>query len=308
MTTPGKPKLISAHDVGFSIGIPFLAATAWLTPERHWFFLARKVAPYAGSVVSRSQDDIIDCIEKTANGWNLAQAPESIARELVTAEIARNFQCMRDHLPWRWRPNIELVGREHLDAALAEGRGAILWDSHFSYAFVVTKMALARAGFDLVHLSHPRHGHSSTRFRMRFLNPFQTITETRYLKERLVMSLDGSAAALRALIKRLKSNAVVSITVRGAGQAPCQVPFMAGQLKIATGAPDLAYKCGAALIPVFTALKEDGRFCVTAEQPIAVQTGLSRQDASEAAAKAYAERLEPYVARYPGQWVGWLNI
>lgn len=83
---------------------------------------------------------------------------------------------------------------------------------------------------------------------------------------------------------------------------------MSGQLKIATGAPDIAYKCGAALIPIFTTLEEDIRFRVIAEQPIAVQTGLSRQGASRAAAKAYAERLETYVASYPGQWVGWLNI
>lgn len=303
-----KTRLISARDIGLAIGCPLLAAAAWLTPERSWPSLAGKVSPRAGAILSRSQEDIIACIEKTAAGWPLAEIAKTIARQSVEAEIIRNFQFMRDHLPGRWRPRIELAGLEFIDAALAEKRGAILWDSHFFYANLVTKMAFAKAGYGLVHLSHQRHGHSSTRFGVRFLNPLQTLSEKRYLKERLVMSQDGSVAALRTLIQRLAANALVSITVRDSGQAPISVPFMAGQLQIATGALDLAYKCGAALIPVFTTMEDDGRYLVAAERPIIIETGLKRQAAAMAAAQSYAKRLEPHVARHPGQWVGWINI
>ena len=52
---------------------------------------------------------------------------------------------------------------------------------------LVSKMALHRAGYGLVHLSRSEHGYSSTIFGMRCLNPLRSRIESRYLAERVVI-------------------------------------------------------------------------------------------------------------------------
>ena len=78
----------------------------------------------------------------------------------------------------------------------------------------MTKIALHRAGYRIVHLSHPRHGFSSSSFGVRYLNPVHRRAEDRYLAERVVLSLASPVGAMRTLMQRLKSNGVVTVTVR----------------------------------------------------------------------------------------------
>ena len=307
MNRDASAPLFVVQDVGMAVGLPLLALTAWLTPQRAWMRLAQALAPHAGVILSRSQDDLIDRIEAVAGGDRLALPAEAIARELVACEIERNFQVLRDHLPSRWRPDVDVQGMDKLSDALAQGRGAVLWDSHFQFAAVVTKMALQQAGIGLYHLSHPRHGFSGSRFGMRFLNPVRTRCEGRYVEERVVLSLDGPVAAMRTLLKRLKENAVVSVTVRGTGLHPCRASFFDDHLMVATGAPDLAHRSGAALFPVFTVRRGD-KFVVIIEEPLIIDPSIDRSAAAAAAATEYARRLEPHVAAHPGQWAEWISI
>ncbi len=300
--------LISGHDIGILCGLPFLALTAWLTPEKAWRPLARAIAPCTTGVLCRSRKAILDCIAAVAGDRPLAMPPQAVARELAAAEIQRNFQNMRDLLPSRWRPEITLVGEDHITGALARGKGVILWGGHFAFANTVIKMAMHRAGYDLHHLSHPHHGFSDTRFGVRVLNPIRAASDVHYVSERIVLSLDGAVAAMRALLKRLRNNGIVSIMVRDIGLHPLEAPFLDGTMRIATGAPDLAYATGAALIPVFAVQEEDGRYTVTVQAPIEMAAAVKRRDAAAAAVRAYTGRLEPYVLNYPGQWWGWTTL
>ena len=299
--------LISAHDIEILCGLPFLALTAWLTPEAAWRSLARAIAPYSAGVLSCGPKAIAECVAGVAGDRPLALSPDAVARELVAAEIQRNFQYTRDLLPARWRPEIVLAGEAHIRDALARGKGVILWCGHFVFAAMVVKMAMHRAGIALHHLSHPHHGFSETRFGMRVLNPLRAASEKHYLSDRVVLSLTGAVAALRILLKRLRENGVVSIIVRDVGLYPLETPFMDGTIRIATGAPDLAYATGAALIPVFAVQEDDGRYTVTAQAPIEMAEA-TRRDAAAAAVEAYTDRLEPYVLNYPGQWWGWTTL
>lgn len=300
------PPLISLQDLGLAVGLPLLFVAAGLVPGRAWKPLAHAIAPLAGAVLSRSQGAIIACVEAMSGEAPLAMPAPAIARELVACEIQVAFQIMRDHMPGRWHPDIELRGATHIEAALARGAGAVLWDSHFQYAGMVTKMALHRAGFVQYHLSHPRHGFSATRFGMGVLNRVRTACEGRYVAERVVQSLNAPVGAMRLLLKRLRDNGLVSVTVRDTGLRPCIVPFLAGRLSVATGAPDLAYASGAALIPVFTVQDGEG-YVVTAEAPIPLSVDAPRRRAARAVAAAYAERLAAHVVAHPGQWLGWLH-
>jgi lauroyl/myristoyl acyltransferase len=142
---------------------------------------------------------------------------------------------------------------------------------------------------------------------MRVLNRLQTMVEDRWLGERILAPLQGKAP-LDLLARRLGANGVVSITAqRGTGRA-VEVPFLDGGLRLAGGAPALAHKTGAALVPVFAFRNGTGVVEVVVEPPIRVEGGMPREHAVDRAARDYARILEPYVLRYPGQWLGWVQL
>ncbi len=192
--------------------------------------------------------------------------------------------------------------------SLGRGSGAILWIGYFAYRDLVPKMAFHRAGYAVSHLSHPRHGFSKTRFAMRTLNRIPANRGDRYLRERVMMSLDGPVGAMRVLHRRLRENGVVSITVGGVARQPVMVPFMDGQIRLATGAPDLACATRAALLPVFPVRNEAGLLTVEVAPPLEVPDTSTRRGSSEAVLRQYAELLETQVLKYPGQWKGWFRL
>jgi lauroyl/myristoyl acyltransferase len=300
--------LILPVDFGLLAGIPLMAAASWLLPVTAWEKLAYACAPYVAGVIPRSQENLIRVMEKTIGNRPMTMSTKEAARRLIASEIVKNFQFTRDHLPGRWHPKITIDGREHIDKGLETGKGVILWDSHFYFASLITKIAMSTAGHRLIHLSRPQHGFSPSRFAKKVLNPVRIKCEERYIAERVVLSPDNPINALRALGMHLNQNAVVSVTVRATGIRRVDAPFMDSTYPIATGAPDLAYKYGATLLPVFTLREDDGGYRVFVDRPLELEIGSDRRKATKCAVHEYAQRLEHYVLSHPEQWIDWYNV
>ena len=304
----GRVRPLAPSDFAVILGLPILAAIAWLLPERWWHGAARLLVPFYLPVLpADSQSRIARFLRGHPSAGKASHAPAAIVRQVVSEDILSLVTLMRDYRPGGWRPTIELSGREHVVRALEKNRGVILWIGYFAHADLVAKMALHQAGFAVSHLSHPGHRFSSTRFGMRCLNPVQTRIEDRYLRARVLLSLDSSTAALAELRRLVGENAVVSITVRGTARRPVTVPFLSSQIDVAPGAPSLAYKSGAVLLPVFPLRNESGGFKVFVEPPIEIDRSLDRAQATAGAVQQYARSLDGYVLAYPGQWLGWFK-
>lgn len=221
------------------------------------------------------------------------------------------FQVLKAYRPGGWAPDVRITGFERVHAALELGKGAVLWVAHGFHGHLGAKVGFHRAGLRVVHLSTPAHGFSTTRFGVRHLNRMQTRIEDRYIAERVMLPVDTGDvrrqnAALQTLIKRLRANKVVSVTgQRGTGRT-VTAPFLDGTLTLAPGAAMLAHMTGATLLPVFAFRAEDGCIEVTAEQPIAVAG--PREAAVVGAVRAFASLSEPYVLRYPVQWLSWVQL
>jgi lauroyl/myristoyl acyltransferase len=170
---------------------------------------------------------------------------------------------------------------------------------------LVAKIALHRAGFLITHLSRNEHGWGGSRFARAVLNPIVTRVEERHVAERLVMSPDDSFHALRTLVRRVRENNLVSMTVGSGGPHSYAVPLLNGTLRVADGAPVLARNTGAALLPVFTERREDGAYTVTVEKPLRISVDEDRSEAARAAVVELAKRLEPYVIARPDQYPAW---
>jgi lauroyl/myristoyl acyltransferase len=291
-------------DLGVLVGAPVFTLPAWLLPERHWPILARALSPMAIGDLTRDAAATEAMIAKTLGGR--PDSAKTILRDMGAEGIFTFFQVLKCHRPDGWMPAVRIAGFEHVHAALTAGRGAVLWVSHAFHGHLGAKIGFRRAGLAVVHLSTPAHGFSATRFGVRYLNRMQTRIEDRCIAERVLLPLQGQNAALQILVKRQKTNKVVSITgQRGAGRT-VDARFLGGTLPLAPGAPALAQMTGAKLLPVFAFRAADGVIDVTVEPEISLD-GV-RKEAVAAAVQAFAARSEPYVLRCPGQWLSWIQL
>jgi KDO2-lipid IV(A) lauroyltransferase len=196
-------------------------------------------------------------------------------------------------------------GIEHLEAALADGHGALLWRMYFCSSHV-TKQALADAGHPLVHLSTWSHGSRfDTALGLKVFAPAYIEAEVRHLKRRIVIPRDGSLGYLRKLLAHLNANDIVSIFGELEGRAATSVTVFGRELQIASGTPSLARRSGAAMLPTYTERIGPDVYRVVVEEPIVVDPGLARREFVTAASREFASRLEEAVRRHPASWNRW---
>lgn len=120
----------------------------------------------------------------------------------------------------------DLIGAEHLQESLARGRGVLLWNTPSLADTIITKRALASAGFRAWQLSVHSHGFSQSRFATKHLNPPQIAVENRHLAGRIWFKGPGAVAATREVMRHLKAGrAVLCTNSLHAGSAFVAAPF-----------------------------------------------------------------------------------
>ncbi len=230
-----------------------------------------------------------------------------VIRELYAGRFAAHMDVVRGLL---LAPDVRVTcrGLPQLDAALTQGRGVVLWISDFVSAGDVIKLALAKAGYPLVHLSRPEHGFTTSAFGIKFLNPLRIKYECAYLTERVVFDRMNPEAATSRLLDRLHAGGIISIMASmHEGRTLADLPFLEGRIKFAVGALRLARKSGAAVIPVFVLRdrKSKDSFDVIFATPLIIPSGPPEAEAVLAGACAYRDQLEIVVRNSPESWVGW---
>ncbi|MQA64800.1 MAG: hypothetical protein GEU76_02690 [Alphaproteobacteria bacterium] len=227
--------LISPRDAAEAAIYAIMAATAAIRPPAVWPGLCHRTAQIGrarrirtrlgefGEAVRAVLGDVSDRdIETWFDRWweNLHRRRMMLVREYV------------GHGPVRFT----LTGRDHLDAALALGRGAILWAAEFIPQTLAGKRGLFESGIHAYQVSALFHGFRNTRFGNVFLNKPLVNAENRYLGGRLVFESDEAGMLVRRIIRLLKSGAVVILTNNNyAGRSFIQMPFGArGYTSMAT--------------------------------------------------------------------------
>lgn len=307
---PRSPRpWIARADLAFAAELPVLWAMALALPERRWASACRQLE--VAKAALRFFDPVP--VARTAARVLGARDPSFDARTFALESAAgrseHHLQILREVAPGGWRAPLAFDGWEHLDTALAEGRGAVLWVAHFCFNALATKKALAEAGYRAWHVSRPEHGFSKSRIGIATVNRIRVRAELAHLAGRIVIDRERPNAASLATQRVLEKNGIVSITA-GAweGRRIARVEVLGGTLDLAVGAPRLARLTGAALLPVFTIRGDDGRLRVIVEPRIPVAHDGDADEAFRAAAQAFGARLEEYVYRHPKQWRDWKNL
>lgn len=293
-------KAFAVEDLGFLLRLPVFVFVSLFVPEKRWrsvcLWLERlKRAP-------ESRRDVGDQPDLAAFG--IAGREDRLRVDAMRSE--HNIQIVREWLVG-WRPEIELLGAEHLDAAREQGRGAVLWIAHFAFNALAAKMVFAKAGFDVFHVSRPEHGFSKSRFGILFLNPIRTGVELRHAAGRIVIDRANPAASMNEARRLLRQGKFASITA-GAWEGELLVRARIGQsaIEFAGGAPRLARIAGAPLLPVFVVRDDStGKIRVTVENPIDLDRSQDKAELIQSAAQDFADRHLAYLKASPHQWRDW---
>jgi lauroyl/myristoyl acyltransferase len=229
-----------------------------------------------------------------------------IVRELQAGRLAGYLDVVR---ALTFGPDfvVSCRGLERIADARAQGRGAILWISDFVSAGDASKVALAREGLRVAHLSRPEHGFTTSRFGIRWLNPFRLAFERAYLLERIVFERHDPAPAMARIERILRHNGIVSIMASmHEGGTLAHVPFLNGALRLSLGAVRLGLLSGAPVLPV-SVLPDpasDGAFEMVVGPPLATANGPREQRLLRPVCQ-YAGALEAEVRAHPQSWGGW---
>ncbi len=317
-----RPRL-SRSDLFESMAIAVLTPIAWLLPERAWRPVGHLISIAIARLWPATTRARIAALAAALDGRAIDLPLDALRVAILDGYMAERLEILRAHRPGGWRPHLRLVGRAHLEAAHGRGHGAVLWTAPFSHADLVIKMALAESGFPVSHLSASTRGFSpnacferrQSRFGMRVLSPLRTRIEDRHLRERIVMAADGALAYTRRIDRRLRANGLVSIRAGEHGQRTVDVPFLAGTIRLATGAPSLAVASDAPLLPVFCVPTGPGAYDVVVEPALNAGVEASgrppahdRHQVVDELTRDYARLLQRYVLRHPQIWSGWYTM
>jgi lauroyl/myristoyl acyltransferase len=300
---PDRP-LFNREDASFLLELPVLASIATFAPETRWHALCVGLERLKFRLGRFSTASI-----KRGLTMLRGSATDEEAFDVAAMRSEHHVQILRDQL-WGWKPKLVLSGSEHVDAALKDGRGAVLWVAHFCFNALATKIAFRQAGYPVSHMSRPEHGFSKSRFGIAVLNPLRVRSELRYLRGRIIIDRAKPSASVREASRRLAQNEIVSITAGAWEGARLVTVEMAGRaLDLATGAPGLALMSGAALLPVIT-VRDDAsdEMRVIVKPRLDTQPGGRSDEAIMAMSQAFAELVVPYVRAYPMQWRDWEKI
>ena len=232
--------------------------------------------------------------------------PRAIAEQHILMRLEDIWGRLRGIRRFGWHPHIEWEGLERLDAPLRDGRGIILWSMRFSSATVL-KQGFYRQGLPFAHLSGVNHGSATlTTLGLRVAAPLYCRAENCYLKERIQIPVDESLNYVQRLRERLRSGNLVSIFGEHEGRQSYEAHLLGTTIKLALGAPSLAWLENAALFTAAPIRVGPFRYRIVIDEAIPIDLAKPRREFAVQAAQEYARRLEARVLQHPADWQGWL--
>lgn len=224
-----------------------------------------------------------------------AQERTRIARE-VFAHFGRKLVELlwfTGQTPERQRALVEFVGVEHVEAALAAGRGALLVTGHFGF-------------WELHALAHARRVGPIAVVARALDNPLldRMLTDLRSSTGNVVIDRRGG---LRRILRALNANQSVAVLIDQhiLTSDAVKVDFLGRPAATTSAVAVLALRTRAAVIPVFSLPLNDGRYRLIYERPLelpAEDTPEAVRDLTQRCTKV----LEKYVRAHPERWL-WMH-
>lgn len=202
------------------------------------------------------------------------------------------------YFPFFKRQDVERIfvieGLEHVQAALAQGRGVLFLSMHVGNGdFAVSAISQLGLKMNLI----------SKEFKARWLNDLWFGMRKKH-GTHFISPEKSSFDILRAL----KRNEIVIFVLDQFMGPPIGVrtKFFGRETGTAVGLALMAERTGAPVIPSYTYRRADGRVAAVFEEPIISLDNGPRDTTIAVMTQAYTDKIESVVRRYPEQWM-WIH-
>ncbi|HVP57583.1 MAG TPA: lysophospholipid acyltransferase family protein [bacterium] len=188
--------------------------------------------------------------------------------------------------------NIEFQGLEHLDGALAAGRGAVLVTGHFG-SWELMGCVIARLGYPINFVV----GVQRNPLVLGLMNKIRTSCGIKVIGP-------GAILAARRALRSNQFVAMLSDQDAGGrhGTAGVFVDFLGEPAFTPRGAAQFALLASAPVVPGFIVRTGRGKHRIVIEEPI-FPPEAHDEEAVVHLTTAYTRVIETYVRRYPGHWL-----
>ncbi len=180
---------------------------------------------------------------------------------------------------------VKIPGREYVDEALRNSRGAIILSAHMGN-WELGGVFMALLGYPMISVALP-HSHGK-------VNAF--FNQQR--EKRGAIVVPSSGVSVRRIYEALKNNKLVALVAdRDFASGGRKMPFLGLEKTIPRGPAALSMRTGAPIIPAFVIRQPDNTHILEFLKPI-------NSNASEEEIIAeYTKVIEAKIRQYPSQWL-----
>ncbi len=192
---------------------------------------------------------------------------------------------------------VSFEGKEHLDKAMAQGKGVIAVTAHFGN-FPLMMMACARQGYKTSSIIRQTRDEELTEFlhKKRAKAGLGTI----YAIPRRKCVIDS--------LKELRDGNLLFIPIdqNFGGNGGIFVDFFGQKAATATGPAVFALRTGAPILPMFSLRQADNTQKIVIEPPIEIEDCGSEKETILAVMTKVTNLVERYIRQYPYEWA-WMH-
>ncbi len=190
---------------------------------------------------------------------------------------------------------VQIEGEDHLQEALARGKGVILFSAHFG-PFDYMSQWIAIKGYDLT-------------------IPVENLKDQRMLDLMLTLRRShgvhflplGGSAPMRAILQALRNNKIVLITADRAVQGErVEVPFFGAPAELPSGPAALATRTGAAVVGAFgwrTYRANQKHRIEGSFTPLSLALPEEQRTDMTSVMRSIVDTMEQQISAHPEQWV-----
>jgi KDO2-lipid IV(A) lauroyltransferase len=310
-------KVLDSRDLCLLPVIALIKAASWSPSPRLKQALVSAIA-FVAYLLSRGKRRATRRALSKALDDNLSQADkETIVKESFRVFWSEAFSMLFSPGEEALLRRTTVRGIEHLQTALGDGRGVILWESNAFGKRSLAKRVLHQRGFSVHQVHAENHmggfytgdpGHT-TWLRRHVAMPFFHNCTRQFTAEIIYLTRSKSLAFTRVLLKRLKQNAILCSAGDGRqGQGLVPLEFLGQTDLFATGMISLARLSGAPLLPLFCIQERDGTTTLIIEPPIHIETSGDREQNVTNSIRQWVCLLESHIRRYPGKYYCWHRL
>jgi len=191
---------------------------------------------------------------------------------------------------------VALEGEEHLQRALAAGKGVIALSAHLgNFPMIGARLAATGYSFSVV-VKHP----GDRRF-ARLINDYRAQLGIK------TISAKPRSEAVRGILKALRGNGIVLVIADEFKSEGIEVDFFGRRSPVPRGPATIALRTGAATLPMFATRDDRGRLTLSIGPRIELIDRGDREQNVAANTALFTQYLEAAVRRHPDQW-NWLGF